>query len=143
MGPHTKVWGMIGEGNMRQNKYYHIWFPTKNRKRVLMGEIDERMHELFEKIAADKGFGLIAYETMINHAHFLVSISNGYSLPRIVKMLKGVSARRIFQEFPRLKEQMREKHFWAKNYAANPVPKEILTVVMHYIKGQKEKFGGI
>ena len=41
---------------MDRKKYYHVWFQTKRRLRILLGEIDCFIHRLFWEIAKEKEF---------------------------------------------------------------------------------------
>jgi len=88
-------------------RYYHIWFQTKHRKFLLVDVIDNKVHELFEQIAIEKKIKLLAHGTLLYHAHLLIGIEDIKDLSWSVKLFKGISARRIFQEFPMLKEQLR------------------------------------
>ena len=43
---------------------YHVWFATKRRKRLLVGEIEEKVKRMFHQIADDQEIQLLACETM-------------------------------------------------------------------------------
>lgn len=124
-------------------KYFHVWFQTKRRIRILLGEIDNQIHELFSKIAEEKRYNLVAFETMINHAHLLLGLTKDQKLSVVVKMFKGISARRIFQEFPILKFQIHSNNFWARRFEAKEVAPEDLQIVIRYVREQKKNFGGL
>ena len=124
-------------------KYYHVWFQTKRRKRILLGEIDNQIHELFPKIAEEKGYNLIAFETMIDHTHLLLGLTEEQELSVVIKMFKGITARRMFQEFPMLKFQIRSNNFWARRFEAKEVAPRNLAIVIQYINDQKKDFGGL
>ena len=83
--------------------YYHVWFPTKRHRRILLGEVEEKVLELFRQIAEEKGYDLIACEAMVDHAHLPLRLSPEQDLSTAIKMFKGISARRVFQAFPNLK----------------------------------------
>ena len=119
-------------------KYYHVWFQTKMKRYVLLYDIDLRVHELFQQVARENGYELLAYETMPEHAHLLIGINSDENLSEAVKRLKGISARRIFQEFPLLKQQIKSNNLWARRYAYKKVKKEALSNVIKYIRNQKK-----
>ena len=119
-------------------RYYHIWFQTKHRKFLLVDVIDNKVHELFEQIAIEKKIKLLAHGTLLYHAHLLIGIEDIKDLSWSVKLFKGISARRIFQEFPMLKEQLRTNNFWAKSFAAKEVPEKALPAISKYILNQKD-----
>ena len=120
----------------RPNAYHHVTFATKRRKKVLVGEIKERVHYWFGKIAEDHSFELLEYNSWINHVHMLIFVRPGEDLSYVMNMLKGVSARRIFQEFPDLKSQIGENHLWGRRFRPEEVPESDLESVRSYIRYQ-------
>lgn len=108
------------------------------KKFVLLYDIDVRIHELFEQISREKNIQLLAHETMVDHAHILIGLENHQDLSAAVKMIKGISARRIFQEFPLLKQQIKANNFWARRFGYKEVPEEGLPRVIKYIHDQKK-----
>lgn len=118
-------------------KCYHIWFQTKCRKRVLVDDIDKYFQQLLAKIAEDKHLTLLAYGTMPEHVHLLISIDFG-ELSYAIKMFKGISSRRIFQHFPALKFQFHINNLWARSYGYNEIPTEKIPVVIDYVNNQKD-----
>ena len=53
-------------------------------------------------------------------------------------MFKGVSSRRISQEFRMLKQDFRTNNFWARKYEAKEVAPEELNTIANYIRNQKK-----
>ena len=119
-------------------KYYHVWLQTKYRRFLLIDIIDNRINELFERIAKEKKIKLLAHGTLLFRAHILIGIEDIQELSWSIKMFKGISARRIFQEFPMLKEQFKTNNLWAKRYAFKEIPEKQLPVVVSYILRQKD-----
>lgn len=119
-------------------KYYHVWFQTKFRRYILIDEVDQRIHELFALIAKEKNIKLVASGSLQDHMHLLVGLEDDQKLPWAVKMFKGISSRRIFQEFPSLKYDFRTYNFWARKYAAKEVLSGALSVTTKYILNQKK-----
>jgi len=119
-------------------KYYHIWFQTKLKKYLLVDIIDSRIHELFEQIAEEKGIRLFASGSLPDHAHLLIGLEKPQDLSWAVMMLKGISSRRIFQEFRLLKRDFRTNNFWARKYGAKEVAMEELQTITNYVRNQKK-----
>jgi len=119
-------------------KYYHVWFQTKKRKRVLFGDIDRSVHALFKYISYAKGIRLVACETMIDHAHLLLALKAQDDLYKAVKLIKGASARMIFMKHPLLKQQIKCNNFWARKYGFKEIPERQLDRVAEYISNQKK-----
>lgn len=119
-------------------KYYHVWFQTKFKKYMLVDAIDSRIHELFKQISEEKGIRLLASGSLPDHAHLLIGLERHQGLAWAVMMLKGISSRRIFQEFRMLKQDLRINNFWARKYGAKVVAPEGLHTTTSYIRNQKK-----
>ena len=81
-------------------KYRHKIFAHK--------EVKEFCEELFYQTAEKYGFTIEELGFDIDHVHLVVDLTNKYSAWQIAKLLKGISARKLFQKFPWL----RTKYFW-------------------------------
>ncbi len=117
---------------------YHVWFATKGRKRLLQGQIEGKVKQLFRIIAGDQGIELLVCETMFDHVHLLLR-SNPKDLPRVIFLLKGISARRVFQAFPELKLDAKTQNLWQARYGAKMIPEETLPSLKRYITTQKNR----
>ena len=119
-------------------KYFHIWFQTKHKKYMLIDIIDRRIHELFKQISKDKNIRLFASGSLPDHAHLLIGLKNDQDLSWAIKMLKGISSRRIFQEIKLLKQDFKINNFWARRYGAKEIALEGLQSVINYVNNQKK-----
>src|SRR3990170_4997671 len=118
---------------------YHVWFATKRRKWLLQDDIEDRTKALLLEIAQAYAIDVIALETVIDHVHILFRLNASQDLSRSMNLLKGVSARRVFEEFPELKLDAHTQHFWQKRYGSKPVPPGAIDAVARYIRTQKER----
>jgi putative transposase len=118
-------------------RLYHVWFSTNRRKWLLQGDIDAGAMELFERIAEEKGIELRERETMVDHAHLLLRCKPA-ELAKVVKQLKGVSARRLFQLFPDLKMDARTETFWQRGFGYRELANDADGVAW-YIRTQKRR----
>ena len=109
--------------------------------KALVGEIEAYFCELVEEMAKKRGYNIVAIETMPNHVHLLLTKPPWEDLPRMVKNLKGATARRIFQRFPGLKLDMGSNHFWTRGYQYVKYHASSLSTVVAYIRDQKRKAG--
>jgi putative transposase len=122
----------------RPNAYHHVTFATKRRKPILVGEVRDRVRYWFAQLAQERGLHLVEYNTWLDHVHMLVFVKPGEDLAYMMQILKGASARRIFQEFDDLKMQIGENHFWGRRFHADEVPVEALEQVQQYIRNQEK-----
>jgi len=121
----------------RANAYHHVTFCTKRRKPILAGEIRDRVHYWLRQLAEERSFELIEYNTWLDHVHMLIFVRSNEDLSHVMQILKGASARRIFQEFDDLKMQMGENHLWGRRFRADVVPVQALDEVRQYIRDQE------
>lgn len=89
---------------------YHVWFATRRRKWLLDGEVEERVRALLEAAASEHGIDLLALGTMVDHVHMLIRLQDSQGLSSCMHLLKGSSARRLFQEMPELKLDAATEH---------------------------------
>ena len=119
--------------------FYHVWFSPKRRKWLLRGDVEILLRKLLPEIAKEKGIKLLASELMVDHVHLLLELNQNESLSKAINLLKGVTARRVFQEFPELKFDAGVNHFWQKRYGRKEVPPDAVSDVTGYIQSQWDR----
>jgi len=107
----SKYWK--GSQTTHRLMYRLVWIP-KYRKRVLKGKVAERLKELLQE-CADK---IEELNIQVDHVHILVRMRPEISVSRMVQLFKGMSSKVIRKEFPKLKEFLWGKSFWADGYFA-------------------------
>jgi putative transposase len=71
------------------------------------------------------------------HAHLLVNFPSTVAISRLVNSLKGLSSRRLRQEFPDLRRHCwRAKRLWSGSYFAGSVDGAPITVLHQHIEQQ-------
>lgn len=61
---------------------------------------------MLDAICMERGWPVISKEIQPDHIHLFVSIPPAIAVADAVKVLKGVTARRLFQMFPALKKRL-------------------------------------
>ena len=80
------------------NVNYHLVWTTKYRRKILTSEIDEYLQKLLKEIGKFKGFEVIQSKVGENdHIHVFVSAHPKVAPSYIVKMLKGISSRKLYK----------------------------------------------
>ena len=92
-------------------QYHLVWAP-KYRKRILQGEIRERMDALLREIAEAYRITIDEMEVAVDHVHIFCSFPPSLSITQAVTRLKSLSARAIFREYPQIKRQLWGGEFW-------------------------------
>jgi putative transposase len=118
---------------------FHVWFATKNRLKFLEGDLGDRVQELFRSIAAEKGIRLIESMAILDHVHMLLEVPDKTALSRAMNDLKGVSSRRLTQEFGAAKHDLHISSFWQHRYASTIVPSAAADTVRQYIRTQWDR----
>lgn len=126
-------------GHSRYNLKYHIVWIPKYRRSLLVGRLAARTREIIFEIAKENAFIIIALEVMPDHIHLLVEAPPRYSPAGIVQYFKGMSSKRLREEFHDLigKFIWKENTLWARGYYIASVADKVTTeVIREYIKNQ-------
>lgn len=118
---------------------YHIVWCVKYRHKVLKGNIEEKLKELLYEIANENNFTIITMGTNLDHIHLLIDCSPQHFIPDMIKALKGVSARRMFQYYPELKKKLWGGHLWNPSYFVATASENTREQIEKYINTQKER----
>jgi putative transposase len=124
-------------GTTKIKTYYHVWFVTKYRKAVLVGDIEKKVKEYLIEVAEHKNYNILAMEANIDHVHILAEVENRRVLANMVRILKCVSAKKILEETPHLRAG-NVRHFWTRGYGHKLVYEPQLEMIKEYIRKQKE-----
>lgn len=103
---------------------YHIVCPAKYRRVVFDPAVDNELRAVC--LDTEKWYSLLFLEIGADedHVHFLVQSVPTYSVTRIVKILKSITAREIFARCPQVKKQLWGGEFWSDGYYAGTVSKQ-------------------
>lgn len=123
---------------------YHIISRTKYRNPVLFGKVDSDLKQILSEIASEYGFEIKHMEIGLDdHVHLLVSAPPKLSVTNIVRWLKGISARKLFQLHPELKNSYwlaeGNRHLWAPSYFVESIGTSNEQAIAKYIDDQRIK----
>jgi putative transposase len=134
---------MAEHGNIRTGRHCvfvlhaHLVFVTKFRHRVFTGTHLERMEQIMRDVCAGFEAELAEFNGEAGHVHLLVNFPPKVALSRLVNSLKGVSSRRMRQEFPELaRHYYRANKLWSGSYFAGSVGGAPISVLRQYIEQQ-------
>ena len=123
------------------NINYHIVWSVKYRRKVLTQEIESYLNDLARMIAEEKGFTLKQFEVGDkDHIHVFVSAPPKLSITSIVKYLKGISGRKLFEKFPELRTELWNGELWNHSYYVETVGCISEETVKKYIENQSNQF---
>lgn len=119
------------------NVNYHLVWTTKYRRKILTSEIDEYLQKLLKEIGKSKGFEVIQSKVGENdHIHVFVSAHPKVAPSYIVKMLKGISGRKLFMDFPEIKKQLWKNQLWNSSYFIESIGSTSQENIQKYIDRQ-------
>ena len=101
-------------------KYHLVWAP-KYRKWVLREDIRGSIGKYFEEISKAYEFEIEEMEMAKDHVHIFLGFPPRYSISRVVAILKGRSASRVFREHPEVKQELWGGEFWEDGHFARTV----------------------
>lgn len=116
---------------------YHVIFCPKYRRKVLTGEIEKRLSEIFVEVAQTYQFEIIEQEIMPDHVHLIVDVNPRFGIMEAVTKLKGISSRTLRKEFASLRTRL--PSLWTRSAFISSVGAVTLEIVKRYIEEQKGK----
>jgi putative transposase len=117
-------------------KYHMVWVP-KYRKMILKGDLAKRVREVCAEIAERYEFEIDTMEVKEDHVHLFLSVPPRYSPAGVVQIIKSISAKVVFKEFPEVKKQLWRGEFWSDGYFVRSVGDRVTSeVIRRYIKYQ-------
>ena len=97
------------------------------------------MKDLVQQIASDKGFTVHLFEVgQCDHVHCFVSAPPKLSVTDIVKYLKGITGRKLFETFPDLCSKLWNGELWNHSYYVETVGSVSEENIRRYIENQSK-----
>jgi putative transposase len=119
------------------NLGYHIIWCPKYRRKVLVGEIAERLKVLLTEKATEIGLTIETMQIMDDHVHLFIKSDPTDSPQWIVGQLKGYTSFNLRKEFPHLKSKL--PTLWTRSYYVESVGHISEAVIKKYIEEQKNQ----
>jgi putative transposase len=116
-----------------QTAYRVVWCP-KYRRDVLTGPVAEEMAVMLDAICTERGWLVISKEIQPDHVHLFVSIPPAIAVADAVKILKGTTARKLFQRFPWLKSRLWGGNLWSPSYYVGTAGNVSAETIQRYIE---------
>ncbi len=114
--------------------YHLIWCPRR-RKAILVGKIRERLQQLIEEQCKEKGWVILTLAIQPDHVHLFVRVWPSDSASDVVKDIKGLSSRRLGQEFASVFNKL--PSVWTRSYFSSTAGAVSAQTIKQYIDAQK------
>ena len=98
------------------NTHYHVVFPVKYRKALLVPDITRAIREIASEITERYDIWFEQLGCDDDHIHILCSFHPKYSGSEVVRTFKSITAKALFQRFPELRRELWGGEFWSDGY---------------------------
>ena len=120
---------------------YHLVFPAKYTRVVFDKGVDRVLTEVCLEIEKRYEVKFLEIGTDEDHVHFLVQSVPTYSVSKLVRQVKSLTARHIFSRCPHVKKQLWGGEFWSDGFFASTVGKHgDETMIGKYVRDQGKTY---
>lgn len=111
--------------------YHFIWCP-KYRKKILKGEVKERLEKLIEKKAKELGLKILELSVNPDHVHLFIEGKPTLAPNKIIQQIKGFTSRKLRKEF----EFSSLPTLWTRSYFVSSAGNVSSKTIREYIEAQ-------
>lgn len=123
------------------NINYHVVWSVKHRRKILTAEIESYLKELVQQIADEKGFTVQLFECGdCDHVHCFVTAPPKLSVTTIVKYLKGITGRKLYEQFPEIRDKLWKGQLWNHSYYCETIGSVSEENIKRYIEQQSKSY---
>ena len=123
------------------NINYHVVWSVKYRRKITTPEIEQFLKETASSIAKEKGFTVHLFEAGgKDHIHCFLSAHPKLSITNLVKYLKGITRRKLFEAYPGLREQLWKGQLWNHSYYVETIGSVSEENIRRYIEHQDKQY---
>ena len=120
--------------------HYHLVWVTKYCNMAFNEQIQQALKDKIKGIAKDRDYTIEAIEVMPNHVHILISAKPKVAVTVMVKTLKGITGKWLFNTYPdEMNKYFWHGHIWSHSYYVGSVGNTTEAVIKHYIDTQHER----
>jgi len=120
---------------------YHIVCPIKYRRKVLSKSVEQTLKKVCKSIEKRYELYFVEIGTDDDHVHFLVQSVPMNSPKKIVQTIKSITAIRIFEKHPEVKNKLWGGKFWTSGYYINTVGQYgNMEAIKRYVEGQGKEY---
>ena len=114
--------------------WIHLIWSTKNREKIILTEIRQKLIEHIKINAKEKGLWLDSINCTNDHVHLLISLNSELTISKTVMLIKGESSHwinknNLFKTATRFQ--------WQDEYIAVSVSESMVNKVRNYIRSQE------
>ncbi len=119
---------------------YHIVWGVKYARRLLFGPRVTFLKKVLEEIGERYDYTIEVVGVDKSHVHVFAGAHPTVPPAKLIQVLKSISAKRMFEQFPDIKRFLWGGAFWSiGNYVSTVSDGPIESVIKQYIKKQGKK----
>ena len=115
---------------------YHFVFCPRYRRKVLVKDVEQRFKDVLSEICEENDFLIVALEVMPDHVHIFLNALPSISPSDIMAKVKGVTSRRLRQEFKHLQHL---PSLWTRSFFCSTAGNVSSETIARYISEQKTR----
>lgn len=100
---------------------YRLVFPANYRRAVINKDVDVVLRDVCLEIEKRYEVKFLEIGTDKDHVHFLTQSVPTYTVTKLVRLIKSLTAREVFRCCPHVKKQLWGGAFWSDGYFASTV----------------------
>ena len=119
-----------------QNIFHLVW-QTKCRYKMMRKEkYRVEVTRILQDVAKRHHIEFVELGVMSDHVHSVVSCPPTMSQAKALNLLKGASARHIFQQYPNMRLRYPKGHFWSPGKGGRTIGDIDKEIVIEYVRRQ-------
>ena len=115
---------------------YHFVFCPRYRRKVLVGEVDNRFRGILQDICDENDFIIVALEVMPDNVHLFLNALPSISPSDIMAKVKGATSKILRQEFNHLRHL---PSLWTRSFFCSTAGNVSSETITRYIEEQKKR----
>lgn len=120
-----------------QCKYHIVWCP-KYRYRILKGAVADFVEDNIRLLCEWQKVEILEMSICEDHIHLILEIPPKSSISKVLGILKGKLAIKLFKSYPALKKKPYwGNHFWSRGYCVSTIGLDEKRI-RKYVKYQEE-----
>ncbi len=116
--------------------YHFVFCPRYRRKIFLNTKVEERFKVLVQEICSEMDSMIVAMECDKDHVHVFLNTLPTLSPTDIMAKIKGVTSKRLREEFPHLQHL---PSLWTRSYFVSTAGNVSSETIKHYVEQQKTR----
>lgn len=123
------------------NINYHVVWSVKYRRKILNAQVEKYLKEIVQQIANEKGFIVHIFEcSEQDYVHCFITAPPKLSVTTIVKYLKGITGRKLYEQFPEIRNKLWKGQLWNHSYYCETIGSVSEENIKRYIEKQSKSY---